>query len=39
MLVDCVMLSLEANGHTVIQASLVNVRGIHICKAMLAWKL
>ncbi len=30
---------LEANGHTVIKANLVNDRGIHICKSMLAWKL
>ena len=27
------------NGHTVIKANLVNDRGIHICKSMLAWKL
>ena len=30
---------LEANGHQVIKANLVNDRGIHICKSMLAWKL
>ncbi len=30
---------LEANGHKVIKANLVNDRGIHICKSMLAWKL
>ena len=30
---------LEANGHEVIKANLVNDRGIHICKSMLAWKL
>lgn len=30
---------LKANGHTVIKANLVNDRGIHICKSMLAWKL
>ena len=30
---------LAANGHTVIKANLVNDRGIHICKSMLAWKL
>ncbi|WP_300737234.1 arginine--tRNA ligase [uncultured Alistipes sp.] len=30
---------LQANGHTVIKANLVNDRGIHICKSMLAWKL
>lgn len=28
---------LEANGHKVIKANLVNDRGIHICKSMLAW--
>ncbi|MDE6446489.1 MAG: arginine--tRNA ligase [Alistipes sp.] len=30
---------LAANGHSVIKANLVNDRGIHICKSMLAWKL
>ncbi len=30
---------LKANGHNVIKANLVNDRGIHICKSMLAWKL
>ena len=30
---------LSANGHNVIKANLVNDRGIHICKSMLAWKL
>ena len=30
---------LAANGHHVIKANLVNDRGIHICKSMLAWKL
>ena len=30
---------LRANGHNVIKANLVNDRGIHICKSMLAWKL
>lgn len=29
---------LEANGHRVIKANLVNDRGIHICKSMLAWQ-
>lgn len=29
---------LEANGHNVIKVNLVNDRGIHICKSMLAWK-
>jgi arginyl-tRNA synthetase len=28
---------LEANGNTVIKANLINDRGIHICKSMLAW--
>ena len=28
---------LEAAGHTVIKAILVNDRGVHICKSMLAW--
>ena len=30
---------LEAIGHTVIRANLVNDRGIHICKSMLAYQL
>ncbi len=30
---------LKANGHNVIKVNLVNDRGIHICKSMLAWKL
>lgn len=29
---------LKANGNKVIKANLVNDRGIHICKSMLAWK-
>ncbi|MCK9206362.1 MAG: arginine--tRNA ligase [Salinivirgaceae bacterium] len=29
---------LKANGHLVIKANLVNDRGIHICKSMLAWQ-
>lgn len=29
---------LKANGHHVIKANLVNDRGIHICKSMLAWQ-
>lgn len=29
---------LKANGHEVIMVNLVNDRGIHICKSMLAWK-
>jgi len=28
---------LKANGHKVIKVNLVNDRGIHICKSMLAW--
>jgi len=28
---------LSANGHNVIKVNLVNDRGIHICKSMLAW--
>ncbi|MDA3882273.1 MAG: arginine--tRNA ligase [Bacteroidales bacterium] len=30
---------LSANGYRVIKANLINDRGIHICKSMLAWKL
>ena len=30
---------LKANGHNVIKVNLVNDRGIHICKSMLAWML
>ncbi|MCH8332264.1 MAG: arginine--tRNA ligase, partial [Bacteroidetes bacterium] len=29
---------LSANGHKVIKANLINDRGIHICKSMLAWQ-
>jgi arginyl-tRNA synthetase len=29
---------LKANGHKVLKVSIVNDRGIHICKSMLAWK-
>ncbi|NOQ75864.1 MAG: arginine--tRNA ligase [Crocinitomix sp.] len=29
---------LEANGHTVVKTQIVNDRGIHICKSMLAWE-
>lgn len=29
----------KANGHRVIMANLVNDRGIHICKSMIAWKM
>lgn len=30
---------LEVSGHTVRKVNIVNDRGIHICKSMLAWKL
>lgn len=29
---------LEANGHSVVKTQIVNDRGIHICKSMLAWE-
>lgn len=29
---------LEANGHKVLKVNLVNDRGIHICKSMIAWQ-
>ena len=29
---------LKANGHKVIKAQIINDRGIHICKSMLAWE-
>jgi arginyl-tRNA synthetase len=29
---------LEATGHEVVKANLINDRGVHICKSMLAWK-
>ncbi|MFM6982976.1 MAG: arginine--tRNA ligase, partial [Chitinophagaceae bacterium] len=29
---------LEASGYEVVKANLINDRGIHICKSMLAWK-
>lgn len=29
---------LKANGHTVVKAQIINDRGIHICKSMLAWE-
>ena len=31
-------LILAANGHKVVKTNIVNDRGIHICKSMLAWK-
>ncbi|MEP7080708.1 MAG: arginine--tRNA ligase [Ginsengibacter sp.] len=30
---------LKANGHDVIKTAVVNDRGVHICKSMLAWQL
>ena len=30
---------LQANGYKVVKTNIVNDRGIHICKSMLAWKL
>lgn len=30
---------MEANGNKVVKTNIVNDRGIHICKSMLAWKL
>ncbi len=30
---------LKANGHHVIKTQIINDRGIHICKSMLAWQL
>ncbi|BAV08072.1 arginyl-tRNA synthetase [Filimonas lacunae] len=30
---------LEANGHEVVKTCVVNDRGIHICKSMIAWQL
>jgi len=29
---------LQATGHRVVKANLINDRGVHICKSMLAWK-
>lgn len=29
---------LKANGHQVVKTQIINDRGIHICKSMLAWK-
>ncbi len=29
---------LEANGHNVVKTQIINNRGIHICKSMLAWE-
>ena len=30
---------LKANGHDVVKTQIINDRGIHICKSMLAWQL
>ena len=38
LLGDSVSRLLKANGNNVIKATLINDRGIHICKSMLAWK-
>lgn len=39
LLGDSISRILQANGKTTIKVNLVNDRGIHICKSMLAWKL
>ena len=36
---DSVANILEANGNDVVRTQIINDRGIHICKSMLAWKL
>ena len=38
LLGDSVSRLLKAGGNNVIKATLVNDRGVHICKSMLAWK-
>ena len=35
---DAVSSILKANGHRVIRTQIINDRGIHICKSMLAWE-
>lgn len=35
---DSVSAILQADGHKVIRTQVINDRGIHICKSMLAWK-
>ena len=35
---DSVSEILKANGHKVVKTQIINDRGIHICKSMLAWK-
>ena len=39
LLGDSIARILKANGKNVIKVNLVNDRGIHICKSMLAWQL
>ncbi|MEZ5046827.1 MAG: arginine--tRNA ligase [Chitinophagaceae bacterium] len=36
---DAISSILKANGYEVIKANLINDRGIHICKSMIAWQL
>ena len=36
---DCVVSLLKAVGHNVVRTQIINDRGIHICKSMIAWKL
>ena len=38
LLGDSVSRILKANGNEVIKATLINDRGVHICKSMLAWQ-
>lgn len=38
LLGDSVSRILKANGNNILKATLVNDRGIHICKSMLAWQ-
>ncbi len=38
LLGDSVSRLLQANGHNVTKVTLVNDRGVHICKSMLAWQ-
>jgi len=35
---DAVAAILKANGHKVVRTQIINDRGIHICKSMLAWE-
>ena len=35
---DAVASILKANGHPVVRTQIINDRGIHICKSMLAWE-